>query len=63
MVSASTATVANRYFMAHFQTPWIDLRASIWNRRMIPTVAMRDFMAAYNFGGQSTAADKLIGRK
>jgi hypothetical protein len=29
---------------------------------MMPTIAMRDFMAAYNFGGQSLAANKLIGR-
>jgi hypothetical protein len=30
---------------------------------MTPTIAMRDLMAAYNFGGQSAPADELIGRK
>jgi hypothetical protein len=49
-------------WLTHFQTPRIDLR-KIGNGRMKPTVAMRDLMAAYHFGGESKPSDKLIGRK
>jgi hypothetical protein len=30
---------------------------------MTPTIAVRDLMAAYNLGSQSTLTDKLIGRE